>query len=79
MSHPDAEFLKKYLQPLVGCKVTKVEVTVEDDEFSGEEAWPVIWVQKPGPKATAEVFKLEVSCDEEGNGPGFLFGLPLPA
>lgn len=28
--------------------------------------------------AKREVIAIEVSRDEEGNGPGFLFGLPLP-
>lgn len=77
MSHPDAAFLQKYLAPLVGAKVVKVEVAVEDDG-GFEEAWPVIIVQPSGTTKAADRLKLEVSADEEGNGPGFLFGLPIP-
>lgn len=69
MSHPDVTFLQEYLQPLVNGKVVSVGVN-EDDEG----AWPVIVVESP----TGETFTLEVSRDEEGNGPGFLFGLPIP-
>lgn len=77
MSHPDAEFLQKYLAPLKGGKIVDVQVNVEDEGYA-VEAWPVIVVQPKGTTRAADRFTLEVSRDEEGNGPGFLFGLPLP-
>lgn len=55
-------YLMKYLKHLEGKKIVQTGIT--DDEFP--------------------FFKLddglivEVSRDQEGNGPGFLFGLPRP-
>lgn len=72
MSHPDAEFLREYLKPLVGGTITSVGVNEEDDNGFAE-AWPKITVKKG-----AQTYELEISRDEEGNGPGFVFGLPLP-
>ncbi len=69
MSHPDADFLKKYLAPLKGGTITDVKVSDED-----EGAWPVLTVRTKG----HGVVDVEVSMDEEGNGPGFLHGLPFP-
>jgi hypothetical protein len=68
MSHPDAEFLKDYLAPLKGAMI--VDVSVSEEE---EGAWPVLTVQTKTDRLT-----LEVSRDEEGNGPGFIHGLPFP-
>lgn len=46
----------------------------EYPEFSGEEYWPTLTVKlKDG-----TLCQLELSQDEEGNGPGWLFGLPVP-
>ena len=59
----ETAFLKAYLAPLVGGKITKVGVTAD--------GFPQITV-----KVGKETFVLEVSRDSEGNGPGFLFGLP---
>ena len=53
---------KKYLKPLVGRKIVKVGVNKEE--------FPVIYLD--------DGTKLEISQDEEGNGPGFIFGLPYP-
>lgn len=77
MSHPDADFLKKYLAPLKGGKIVDVKVNIDDDG-GFTEAWPVIIVQPKGTTSATDRFNLEVSRDEEGNGPGFLFGLPFP-
>ena len=46
------------------------EVSDEDEEGN---TWPVIQIKKG-----KETFEIEVSMDPEGNGPGFLFGLPEP-
>ena len=73
MSHPDAEFLKKYLAPLKGGIIKSVQVKEEND-YGMTHAWPVLVVQTKTDK-----FELEISRDEEGNGPGFIFGLPLPS
>ena len=43
------------------------------DEFENETFWPTFTMTKDG-----ETFTIEVSQDEEGNGAGFLFGLPDP-
>jgi hypothetical protein len=75
MSHPDAAFLRKYLAPLRGGTITGVRVKVEDDGTGYKEAWPTLLVTAKDGKTT---YKVEVSMDEEGNGPGFLFGLPFP-
>ena len=68
-----AEWLLRYLAPLEGATVERVEVKRED-EFGYVELWPVLHVRT----AKGEALELELSQDEEGNGPGFLFGLPHP-
>lgn len=73
MSHPDADFLRDYLKPLVGATIMSVEAKVEDDGGYAQ-AWPVLNVVAQ----SGEKYELEVSMDEEGNGPGFVFGLPFP-
>lgn len=56
------EWLKKYLASLVGRTIVKVGVNAE--------GFPKLYLDDKS--------VLEVSCDEEGNGPGFIFGLPNP-
>jgi len=63
------EWLEKYLQPLTGGEITKVETF---QEYGG--VWPRLYV-----KNGDEEYVLEISQDPEGNGPGFIFGLPDPA
>lgn len=65
-------WLERYLKPLVGFTVTEVEARVEDGHV-----WPVIHLVMKDRKG-AENIILEISRDEEGNGPGFVFGLPKP-
>ena len=60
------EWLQSYLKTMVGGTIKSVGVT--DDGF------PFFVVQKG-----RDSYTVEVSQDEEGNGPGFLFGLPVPA
>lgn len=62
------DWLERYLQPLVDGKITAVEALEEDGKV-----WPRIIV-----KTDTEEYTLEISRDEEGNGPGFVFGLPNP-
>lgn len=59
----------RYYAPLVDCEITKVDVEVDDDG-----AWPQISIRLADGRET----QLEVSQDEEGNGPGFLAGLDRP-
>jgi hypothetical protein len=59
---------KKYFGGMVG--LTIMDVRMDVDEYG--EVWPILIAQdKQGDKYT-----LEVSQDPEGNGPGFIFGLP---
>ena len=65
-----------YLTPAVGCTI--IEIGVGEDE-EGEEGYPYLKLRRPATRtAEAEEMTIEVSQDEEGNGPGFLFGLPSP-
>ncbi len=52
---------------LVGAKVTGVKSA--KDELG--DVWTKLTVEKDGAE-----FEIEISSDEEGNAPGFLFGLP---
>lgn len=56
------DWLKKYLAPLKGRTIKTVGVS--------EDGFPFFTLD--------DGKKIEVSRDEEGNGPGFLFGLPVP-
>lgn len=56
------EYLKKYMKALEGKKIVKTGVNRDGFPF---------FVLEDGTKC-------EISRDEEGNGPGFLFGLPEP-
>lgn len=60
-----------YYGALVGLTVRKVEVVVNDD-IGYPELWPTITMVADD----GEEFVIEVSRDPEGNGAGFLFGLP---
>jgi hypothetical protein len=66
----ELDFHRRYLAPLEGAKVTRVDVLEEDDE-----AWPQIMVRLPD---GGEEIALEISRDQEGNGPGFIGGLDWP-
>ncbi len=75
-SDKERKWMTDYLTPVVGCTIIEVGVG-ETDEFGS--AFPYLKVRKPATKyQEAEEYTLEVSQDEEGNGPGFLFGLPTP-
>jgi len=67
----DRKFYADYYGSLVGATITKVTISDDDDEGN---SWPQFDVTlKDGTK-----LELELSQDEEGNGPGFMFGLPSP-
>jgi hypothetical protein len=56
------EWMKKYLKPLEGRTIKETGI--------GENGFPFFVLDNGN--------KIEVSSDGEGNGPGFLFGLPRP-
>lgn len=75
-SDKERKWMIEYMTPVVGCTIVEVGVGQDED---GEQGFPYLKVRKPATKtAEAEEYTLEVSQDEEGNGPGFLFGLPSP-
>lgn len=75
-SDKERKWMIEYLTPAVGCTIFEVGVT-EADECG--DAFPYLKIRRAATATTeAEEFTLEVSRDEEGNGPGHLFGLPSP-
>lgn len=60
------DFYKKYYEQLVGFHIHKV--TFEDDGFGGDP-FPILHIRN----TEGDDLQLIVSCDEEGNGAGFLF------
>jgi len=68
-------FHRLYYAALKGATITAAGVELGEDEHgTGNDCWPTITATL----ANGDKVKLEVSQDEEGNGPGFLFGLPMP-
>lgn len=63
-------WLEKYLKPLVGATIVEAGAAVSDD--FGVQVWPRIVVQTKDGKR----IELTVQQDPEGNGPGFVEGLP---
>ena len=58
-----------YYGGAVGLTITGV--VARHDEYD-DRIWPVLLAQDKN----GNTFELEVSQDPEGNGPGFIFGLP---
>ena len=73
MQQPNpSEGLNAYYEGLVGATITRFFWAYDAEE---DFLWPNFEAVKPdGTKLT-----IEVSGDEEGNRPGFLFGLPKPS
>lgn len=67
-----SDFWNSYYSELEGATILKF-VEMRSDEFGGSN-FPVFLV-KFSNGSTGEI---EISQDEEGNGGGFIFGLPLP-
>jgi hypothetical protein len=68
-----SEFWSKYYGSFVGARILSFEgMNTEDDCGDG---FPEFIVEF----ANGECGLISVSQDPEGNGGGFLFGLPLPA
>jgi hypothetical protein len=66
------QFWKGYYSGLEGVTIVKFLGMLED-EFGGKP-FPQFLVKFPN----GSLSTVEISCDEEGNGGGFIFGLPLP-
>ena len=77
------QFYTDYYASLKGATISKVEL-IPDEEWP-DHFWPTFTVKTKATHKTktrdavpAQTLTVEVSQDEEGNGPGFLFGLPHP-
>jgi hypothetical protein len=64
----EEKFYTDYYSQLIGGKITGFHLTLGEGEL-----WPTFTV-----KVGKKTYTIELSQDEEGNGPGFLFGLPTP-
>lgn len=62
-------FFREYYSQLIGWQVVAVEIK-EENESHFPEFWPTLTMRNA---TTGEYAFIEVSCDEEGNEPGFLF------
>ena len=65
MDAREKRFWEKYYKNLIGHTITEAGV--------GKDGFPYFKTKKGSLE-----FTCEVSQDPEGNGPGFLFGLPTP-
>jgi hypothetical protein len=65
-TNDERKFYSRYYAALKGGTIVSVD---------GGAEFPKFTVKTP----SGELFEVEVSRDPEGNGPGFLFGLPAPA
>lgn len=61
LRHERRSYYEKYYRQLVGATITKFTL--------GQELWPQFTVHSP----VVGDLTLEISRDEEGNGPGFIF------
>lgn len=70
----EMNYYRGYYGQLIGAKVIGVEMSIQNDDDYHDplyyEMWPSIIFEKDG-----VTYNCEISRDEEGNGPGFLFGL----
>lgn len=60
-----------YYSQAIGYTITGITVNVE-----GGDVWVSLDCSKTESDGTVSRIALEISQDPEGNGPGFLFGLP---
>jgi len=68
-----ADFWTLYYGELEGATILNF-VEMRRDEFNGSD-FPVFLVKF----SNGSIGEIEISRDEEGNGGGFIFGLPLPS
>jgi|GEM_PF-3306827 len=74
MPHPNQQHIdwfQKYYGQLAGATIEKIIIGI-DDEFG--DVWPSFEVKLEN----GSTVEITVQADEEGNGPGFIRGLPLP-
>ena len=64
------DWAKKYYQGAVGFTITAACMSAD--------GFPVLICKRKQKGKKQETIRIEVSMDEEGNGAGFLFGLPVP-
>lgn len=65
------KYYESYYGSLTGAVIDSVNIVMEDD-YGRSQFWPTFNVTlKDGFKVV-----LEIAQDPEGNGPGFIFGLP---
>ncbi len=65
------DWLRKYYAGLEGFTVQRTGI--------GQDGFPYLEMTRPvNGTSSFEKIKVEVSCDQEGNHEGFLFGLPMP-
>jgi hypothetical protein len=72
----ELKFTRRYYKQLIGGKITAVRCYY-DEENQWMGPWTELTIQMDGEDTLTE-YKVEISQDPEGNGPGFLFGLPVP-
>ena len=65
----EIDFYTRYYCQLVGATIT--EFNLVQDEYEDHIMWPTFTAKKG-----KNTFTLEISQDPEGNGEGFIFGLP---
>lgn len=61
--------LQGELSRLLGYTVKEVQTSLEHPPENSEDIWPVLIFERDG----SPEIRVEVSCDPEGNGPGWLF------
>lgn len=71
----DVAFYTSYFGTLEGATISNVRMVKEEGDFADEDYWPTFTVTAKDGTVYEDV---AISQDEEGNGPGFLFGLPKP-
>ena len=62
-----------YLAPLKDATIKAAGLKMLPDDDILEE-WPVLLIET----VDGKMLEVTISRDPEGNGPGFLFGLPMP-
>jgi hypothetical protein len=65
------KFFSKYYGSLVGATIISFDGMAESDIGDGFPTFTVKF-------ANGEIGQIEISQDAEGNGGGFMFGLPMP-
>lgn len=73
----ERNYLTAYYKPLVGMTIVDIAV-VSDLDGDDIDPWGQDWLVIQAIDRKGNSYRLEVSQDPEGNGPGFIFGLPNP-